>query len=202
MWYFIKQSIFLVGLMFFMMTTCLLILRLDVPWGQLILSLLNLALYLTAIFLIFYKEGQTAWKLRKSNDFDRMTIIKTGKDIKINSVPEYKPWKGFIFGIIATAPLMIMLIVHAFVGGNTVGSITGVIHYVFYLPYYALRCCFNPLYASETCPMPFGDYFWLLYSVVLMSCVTALGYNLGARKLQRAQDKIEDRKEEIERGLF
>lgn len=199
MWYFFKQSIFLVALMFFMMTTSLAILRLDVPWAQLILSLLNLALYSAAIILIFYKEGQTAWKLRQSNDFDRRTIINTGKDIKINSVPEFKPWKGFIFGIVSTIPLMIMLIIHAIVGGNSVGSVTVIIHYVFYLPYYAIRRCINPLYATETCPMPFGDYFWMLYSVVLMACLTALSYNLGARKLQRAQDKIEERKKEIGR---
>lgn len=177
-----------------MMSTSFLILRVSIPIVQFILAILDLALYATAIILIFYKEGQNAWKFRQQNDFDRKTIIETGKDIPIKTAPEYKPWKGFLFGIISTVPLMILLFIHVFVGKNGEGlaAITTILHYVFWLPIYSLKCCFNPSFSPA-----YGDYFLLLYSVVLMAILTAIGYYLGARKLQRAQDKIEERKKEI-----
>lgn len=201
MWYFIKQSIFLVGLMFFMMTTSLLILRIGVPIAEFFLSLLNLGLYSTAIILIFYKEGQTAWKLRQSNDIERRNIIATGKNIPLKTTPEYKAWKGFIFGIISCLPMMIMLIVHAIMGdtsgGTSAGSVCSVMHYVFWLPYFELRATLTPGFIPG-----FVDYFGVLYAVVLMSFLTFIGYYAGARKLQRAQDKVEMRKKEIESGKF
>ena len=199
MWYFFKQSIFLVGLMFFMMTTSLLILRVGIPVVELILSILNLALYATAIILIFHKEGQTAWKLRQSNDIERRNIIATGKDIPLKTTPEYKTWKGFIFGIISCVPMIIMLIVHACMGdtagGTSAGSICSVIHYVFWLPYFELRATLTPGFVPG-----FGDYFGILYAVALMAFLTFIGYYMGARKLQRAQDKVDARKKEIESG--
>lgn len=199
MWYFIKQSIFLVGLMFFMITTSMLILTIKIPVLELVLSILDLGLYSTAIVLIFYKEGQTAWKLRQSNDIERRNIIATGKDIPLKTAPEYKTWKGFIFGIVACVPMIVMLIIHAIVGttggGNGVGSACSLVHYIFYLPYYELRACLTADFIPS-----FGDYFGLLYAVALMAFLTFIGYYMGARKLQRAQNKVEDRKKEIESG--
>lgn len=199
MWYFFKQSIFLIGLMLFMVMTCVAILQITVPWVMLIVALLNLSLYATAVILIFYREGEKAWKLRQANDMERLRIVRTGMDIKINTTEEYSLWKGFIFGLASTVPLIIALIVHTFMGPDNliVGQVSVMVYYVFYLPYYALRCCITPGF------MPgFYDYYHILYVVVAMALFSALGYYLGARKLERAQEKVEQRKNEIESGLF
>ena len=98
--------------------------------------------------------------------------------------------------------MIVMLIIHTFVGlsggGNGVGSAMNLVHYVFYLPYYELRRLINPAFATDASPVAFGDYYGILYAVALMAFMTFIGYYMGARKLQRAQDKVEERKREIE----
>ena len=90
---------------------------------KIILSVLNISFYAYIVAMVFYKDGETALKTRLANDLERVQIVKTGEDRPLKLIEEYKPWKGFVIGGVACAPLVILLLIHtilicAYILGN------------------------------------------------------------------------------------
>ena len=71
--------------------------------------------YIFVVGLMFYKEGETAMKVRRGNDLNREQIIKTGREYPINSTEEYTAWKGFMIGLVTCIPLFICMLIHLLV---------------------------------------------------------------------------------------
>lgn len=174
-----------------MILTSSAIVMIKTDWVKLSLSFLNIALFATALFLAFFNDGQEAYKTLKRNDKERLAIIETGEDRKIEREKEYHPVKGFIFGLAANIPLVILLIVHLIIhlaGGESIimGQAAGFIYYVLYIP-------ISVLIPTVT----YESFFYLLYAIPLLTVFTGVPYLLGARKVKADDMRIEEIKEKI-----
>lgn len=191
--YYVKQSLFPFLYLIFMAIIAAGIGMINSVWAQVLLYLLNLAFYVFLMVINFFKEGQTALKVRHANDVERMQIIKTGDALPLKLREEYKPWKGFFIGFITALPLLFCLLLHlililcageAYTGAGTVASL---LYLVFFAPYSVAFS--NALSAWQ--------YFILLYAVPLMMVITGVPYVLGARKIQNQYDRIEQKQRQI-----
>ena len=191
MWYYVKQTLFVLGLLLFMILTSSAIVMIKTDWVKLALSFLNIALFAAAIFLAFFNDGQEAYKTLKRNDKERLAIIETGEDRKIEREKEYHPVKGFMFGLSANIPLVILLIIHLIIhltGSDSIimGQAAGFIYYVLYVPISVL--------VPE---ITYESFFYLLYAIPFLSVLTGVPYLLGARKMKAEEMRIEEIKEKI-----
>lgn len=160
---------------------------------QLVLSIVNIALFSMMIVAVFYHEGTDSMQMIYKNDSIRRQIIATGEDLKVDKMSEYSLYKGFMFGLFGSGLLIILLVVHVIVvlitGGQTLtlGRISGLAYLVFYEP------------VSVIIKMFIGDavfawwhYLLTLYTVPFMMGITALPYYLGAKKIRLQHEKIEE----------
>ena len=130
MWYYVKQALLPFIYLFFNAITAFGIICIqgaDLTWLRILLLILNIGLYCVIVCAASYKDGQEALKVRIANDLERVQIVKTGESLPLKLKEEYKPWKGFLFGLIACAPLVILLLIHTIVvassGSVAVGGI-------------------------------------------------------------------------------
>lgn len=149
----------------------------DLLWLKMILWVLNVGLYACVVFLTSFKDGQTAYGVLQSNDREREIIVKTGEYRELRLVEEYRPWKGFFHGFLATIPLIVLLIIHAIViaGDPTnisVGRIAGFIYMTFYSFF-----SFGGATAYA--------FFYTLIAVPIMTLTAGIPYLLGARKASK-----------------
>ena len=153
-------------------------------WLKMVLWVLNVGLYASVVYLTSFKDGQTAYGIRQSNDREREIIVKTGEYRELRLVEEYKPWKGFLHGFLATIPLIVILIIHAIVMiGNptdvSVGRIAGFIYMTFY-------CFFT------TGTVTASTFFYTLIAIPLMTCIAGVPYLLGAKKAAKNYAKANE----------
>ena len=192
MMYYLKQAFFAFIYLFFMMIIALGILCIGVPWVEFALSILNIALYGFIISMTFYKEGQNSMKVLHSNDIEREQIIKTGEPRKLKIHEEYKPWKGYVIGLIVCVPLLVCLLLHIIIalssGGTLLGA--GAVAGFIYLAFFAPCSVF-----FETATV--WTYFYILYAVPLIMLMCGIPYNLGASKIQRQYDRIAEKQRQI-----
>ena len=158
-----------------------------VEWLQLILLIGNLALYVYVVAVMAFKDGQDAVKIRNANDVERRFIIETGEDRPLKEAEEYKPWKGFIPGLIVCVPLIIFIIVHTILllCGNTIEWIEFAIN----VPYFLVSGVFAVLKVPNV-------YFTLL-AIPFICGATGIPYILGARKYERQQEQIKQKHAKI-----
>ena len=147
-----------------------------------------LRLILTNSKTITLKEvkGEEALKVQLANDLERREIIRTGDDRPLRLKEEYKAWKGFLQGFIACVPLIVMLIIHTILI-STVGesaNIFGAISSFLYMMFTAF------IKVDETLPFAQWHYYFPLIAVPILSCLTGFSYILGAKKIERQQEKI------------
>ena len=193
MWYFIKQAFLpFVYLIFMAMTAFgVLCIDTDVNWLKYILLILNFGLYATIICALAYKDGQQALKVRIANDVERREIIRTGEDRPLKLKEEYKVWKGFMSGLIASAPAIILTIVHVvlyFTAGpqyNGAGAISSFLYMMF------------SGFIKISGQLQQWHYYFNLISVPILAGLTGIPYILGARKIQLQQDRILARQRQI-----
>lgn len=161
---------------------------------KIILSVLNISFYAYIVAMVFYKDGETALKTRLANDLERIQIVKTGEDRPLKLIEEYKPWKGFITGLFACIPCVILLIVHTILIFGVSMEITGAgaITGFLYMMFFSL----SRLVLSAGAPSPYLYYVCLICLVVIPLC-TGIPYMLGARKIEKQQEKIKARQREI-----
>ena len=191
--YYIKNAAFAFVYLIVMDVTALLITMIKTPAWQLVLSIIAILFYLFVLFTIFSGEGARALDIRHANDTQRRRMIETGDVFDLKTAEEYKPYKGFIIGVIICVPQILLLIIHLILGLITGGTANGaggaalIIYYLFYLPFGAMH----------TGALVFGEYFILLYSVAVISVAIGVAYILGAKKSQRKYDLIERKHREI-----
>ena len=81
-------------------------------WLKLVLLILNLALFIFIYSAIAFKDGEKALKVRISNDKLRQLIVQTGDDYKLDLDGEFTIRKGFITGVSACIPLIVLLLLN------------------------------------------------------------------------------------------
>ena len=166
-------------------------------WLKALLCACNIALYITVVGGISYKEGQTALKVRIANDTERRHIIRTGEDRPLRIAEEYKWWKGFLMGAIACAPMLILMLVHTvLILINPALNGAGVIACTFYMAFFAFMILGNGNSTSLK-PLEPTKFYFNLISLPIVMLICGIGYMLGARKIQRQQDAIKQRHREI-----
>ena len=187
--YYLKNCIiFYVYLIITMITALAIVAIENMLWLQIVLSLLNMGLFVFIMFTMCKKTGEDAYKLKHSNDIKRRVIMQTGDYYEFDTVKEYGKYKGLYLGIYSAAPLIIMLLIHLIIGFFGVRA-SGL----------ELACAFT--YGTFIFPVKIlstnASIYWSLYSVVILVATAWLGYNVGVAKIKRQYDKIAKTNEQI-----
>ena len=159
------------------------------------LSIVWVLFYCFIVGVIYFKEGATSLDVRHANDLERKHMVESGEIVELDTAPEYKPYKGFMIGIYACIPLILIMLIHLILGlatggtANGAGIVASIVYFTFFMPYGAFR--------SGVKLFTFGEYFIILYTVVFLAVVIGVAYNLGARKAQKKYDLIERKQNEI-----
>ena len=142
-------------------------------------------------------EDQVVWitgfihRIREMTGFS-FVIIRTGRDIPLKLSEEYKGWKGFVMGVLISAPTLILMVVHALVsvfgdGTNMVfGKLTDLVNMVFYW-------IINLFYQTET----IGTVYYNLIFIAIFAAWFGFSYMLGARKVMLQYESIERKHRQI-----
>ena len=200
--YYLKQGVFPFIYMLFMAMIALGILMIDgLVWLKALLAVLNVGLYAVIISSVSYKEGQKAMKALYANDLERREIIRTGEDRPLKIHEEYKAWKGFIFGFISCVPLLILLIVHTiihFAGSDYMGlgAIVGIIYLMFFV-FFRLNIPTSLAEGDSGYTVSWYTYYGALIALPVIMLITGISYILGARKIRRQHEMIEENKRSI-----
>lgn len=159
---------------------------------EIILSALMLIFCLYIAAVVGMRTGEDALKVRHANDLERREIIRTGRDIPLKLSEEYKGWKGFVMGVLISAPTLILMVVHALVsvfgdGTNMVfGKLTDLVNMVFYW-------IINLFYQTET----IGTVYYNLIFIAIFAAWFGFSYMLGARKVMLQYESIERKHRQI-----
>ena len=197
--YYLKQGIFPFVYQLFMAMIAFGILAInELIWLKIILAVLNIALYLFIVAVVAYKEGQQALKVQMSNDLERREIIRTGEDRPLKLHEEYKPWKGFVFGLISCIPVLFFLLLHTIVYNATgsymgFGAIAGLIALMFFI-FFRLDVS-NA--GTETAVIPWYTYYGVLIALPILMLTMGIAYILGAKKIMLQQEKIREKQRQI-----
>ncbi len=196
LWYFIKSALVPFMYLIFVAIIALGIITIsdELLALKIIFSILNIALFALVVGTTSYRDGQTALKVRIANDLERMQIIKTGEERPLKLAQEYKPWKGFVIGLLACIPCVILLIIHTimiFSAGmdqTGAGAICGFIYMLFF--------SLVRLVLEAGAPSPYLFYFSSI-CLVFVPLFTGIPYIIGAKRVERQQEKIRQRQREI-----
>ena len=197
MWYYVKQALLPFIYLFFNAITAFGIICIqgaDLTWLRVLLLILNIGLYCVIVCAASYKDGQEALKVRIANDLERVQIVKTGESLPLKLKEEYKPWKGFLFGLIACAPLVILLLIHTIVvassGSVAVGGIAGFIYMMVFGFAFAGGTGTGTVLAPST-------YYISLIAIPLIMLATGIPYVLGGKKIELQQQRIKEKQRSI-----
>ncbi len=192
MWYYVKQSFLSFMYLIFMAMISLAILMIELPWLRILLNLLNLALYLFIVCAASFKDGETALRIRVANDVERREIIRTGENRPLKLKEEYKPWKGFVFGLIACVPLVALLLVHTvivnFIDPNLNGA--GIASSLIYATFYTFASSIFGGFAT-------WHYYFTLIAIPIISLATGIPYIMGGKQIERQQNAIKEKQRQI-----
>ncbi len=190
--YYFKESGFLFLYSIMMSFLSLAAIALDITWLCYTLSFLSIAFMLLITVFDCFKEGEKACRLLYANDMSRQRIVETGEDIEIDTIKEYKPYKGFLIGLFSFAPMIPFLLVHLIIvlaGGST--NVFGLIADLLYLDFSA------PMFLIFNGELPVWSYFIVLYAPILISVFSGIPYMLGARKVTLQYEKIDEKQKMI-----
>ena len=192
--YLLKQTILPIVYLVFMSIIAFGILCVgnNLTWLKITLSILNLALYGYIVGAVAKKEGEDALKVRIANDAERLQIIRTGEDRPLKLKEEYKTWKGFVVGLLACVPLIILLMLHVIltaINPDLVGA--GAIANLIYLPFGAF------IRIDSSISVVDWHYYFNLIAVLILPLITGIPYVLGARKIQLQQEMILEKQRQI-----
>lgn len=196
--YYVKNSIIPFVYLFFTSIIAAGVLQLGdhLAWLKIILLVLNAGLYFVVTCATSFKDGQEAFKVLIANDLERMQIIKTGEDRPIKRMQEYKPFKGFITGLIVCSPLILLCIVHVilvntagptYVGAGAVAGFIYMIAYGFTRVTAGVAAIFSGPYA----------HLISLTAAALIIPATGIAYIIGGKKIKYQQEKIKEKQRQI-----
>lgn len=152
---------------------------------QYALCCVNLAFYVLVVGIAGNKDGQKAIKVRNQNDQFRRVIIETGEDLPLNLHEEYKPWKGFVIGLIACIPSVLLIIIHVILnltnpvpnyGFGVAGGVLSIVVFSFFM--------------VSTVAKSWTYYLFVLLIIPFVTCTYGGFYVMGASKAQKQYDKI------------
>lgn len=191
-WYYLKQAFIPLMYTAFDAAIALGILCIEgLPALKIVLLLANLGLFGFIMFSFFKTEGRKSFKVRIANDLERKRMIETGEDRPINTVEEYKPWKGFVMGIVASFPLIIILIVHTImISINFTSTGAGALGAIFYAMIYGFVMAVTTELTAYT-------YYFMVVYIVILSILTGLGYMVGGKVMERQQESIKEKHRQI-----
>ncbi len=191
-WYYLKQSFIPLMYTAFDAAIALGILCIEgLPALKIILLLANLGLFVFIVFSYFKSEGQKAFKTRIANDLERKRMIETGEDRPIDAISEYKPWKGFVMGVVAAFPLIIILIVHTvMIAINFQSTGAGALGAIFYAMIYGFVMAVTTELTAYT-------YYFMVVYIVILAITVGLGFMVGGKKMERQQEMINDKHRQI-----
>lgn len=158
-----------------------------------LMALLNVAILTLSLGVIFYKEGQKAYRILTENDLNRKRIIETGKNYPLKEAEEYKPYKGVLIGLCVCIPLVFLLLVHLVVSLATNGQVRvlGIIASVVYMVLY------SPFAVFFSANVYWYKFFYLLYAIPYFCLAIGLPYYLGGRKKRLQREEINKTHKEI-----
>ena len=187
MLYYVKRAFFPFLYLFFMFIIGLGIMSISgLTWLKYILAVLNAGIYFLVAGAAAYKDGQDALKVRVANDTMRREIIRTGEDKPLKLHEEYKWYKGGLIALTACIPMFALLLVQgifnvAGVENATCGLIATFIYYVEFI-FFRI---------AELSISNWGYFLLLLFPAVFVP-IDGVCYYLGAKKLERQQQMIQD----------
>ncbi len=198
--YYLKQSFVSFGYLVFMSLSAIgfLMIANDLLWVKYLLCGLGVALYCLIVGVVSFKDGETAYKTMLANDLERKQIVLTGEDRPLKEKEEYRPWKGFLFGFIATSPSIILMIFHAVLtainpGWTGAGSIATLL-FMMVISFFLAGSDFT---TGVTTRMPVGQYYYCLLVIPIVMLTTGIGYILGAKRAEIIQRRVEKKHKEI-----
>jgi Ca2+/Na+ antiporter len=163
-------------------------------WLRYIFLFAVLCLFALVVYPIARKDGENDYNKLINNDRIRQHIVETGDDIYFDRREEFKPYKGFLVGVIACAPLILLLILHTITiivtdGENIVFGQIGSTMYSIVSMFFSL------IYKT---PTAYTCYYSLL-AVPIISCVVGIPYLIGAKRVKLGLLEIQ-RKSDIING--
>ena len=192
MWYYVKQSFLAFMYLIFMALISFAILMIEVPWLKIILNIANVGLYLAIVCSASFRDGEMELRVRVANDIERKEIIRTGEDRPLKLKEEYKPWKGFVFGLIACVPLVALLLIHTvlvnFVDPTLNGA--GIASSLIYATFYSFASLFFGEFAT-------WHYYFTLIAIPIIACGTGIPYIMGGKKIEAQQRVIKEKQRQI-----
>lgn len=155
---------------------------------KIVLCAIDLLGFMFIIGLMFFKEGETAAKVRRGNDLNREQIVRTGREYPINVAEEYKWWKGFFIGLCSCLPLILMMIIHFLLGiGDKPNDAAGGLAALLYI------VVFSFLMVNSKVKLVHSQYYFTLLAIPATVLAIGVGYILGARKAEKDYAKIRER---------
>lgn len=151
------------------------------PAVRIILNSIFIGLYILCTFVVMRKEGELAFNKLLLNDLSRRKLLETGEDVEIKTTEEYRPYKGFIVGLICVIPLIILVVLHLIVRVPGEISDMGVYAEMFYSPIYSFFGHYKNATESSL-------YWGLLIYLVFLPTSLGIPYIVGAMK-RRKQDQ-------------
>ena len=170
-------------------------------WIKIMLAVVNIALYAMVITAVSYKEGQESIKVRHANDLERILIIKTGENRPLKVHEEYKPWKGFMFGFVACVPLIVLLILHTVLYLSTgsyrgFGAMAGLIYFMVFV-FFTFGSPSSAGEAATGNALPWYSFYGALIALPVIMLITGISYMLGAKKIMRQYESIQEKQRQI-----
>lgn len=149
----------------------------------LIMSFLNLFVYVVMLLSISYKEGQDAYKVLVANDAERRQIAKTGEDRPLRLKEEYAVWKGFVIPAITCSIQVVLILLHVIL--YEILGVTAVFGELFFYSSLTIYPIFYYTVGKVS-----------LYLCIVLPIITILGagfgYYLGGTKIKIQQDRIKE----------
>ncbi len=188
--YLLKLTIIPFIYLVFMLVICLSVLMIpeNLLWLRYVAAAGAFILFAVIIAGVFYGEGQTALKVRLANDMERRQIVLTGEDRPLKVKEEYATWKGFVAGALVCVPLVILLAVHTVLiltVGETArgaGAAAGTLYLIVFI-----------FFSAGGSTVSVYAYYYTLIAIPVFMTLTGVPYMLGAKKIQRQQDELEEK---------
>ena len=160
------------------------------PLVKSIISILLVGVFTVVISMVMIKEGHDAYGVLLGNNAQRRHIVETGNVVEFDESKEYRPYKGFLAGLICCIPLIFMVILHLILVpiGNT--SEISIICEMFYGLFFSVVRTYLETDAVG---------FFIISGVILvvLPLITGIPYMFGARRRRLQQENIKKLNDEL-----
>ena len=155
-----------------------------------IISIILLVLFIIVMSLVMIKEGHDAYGVLLINNAQRRRIVETGVVVDFDQSTEYRPYKGFLVGLICCVPLILMVIAHLIIAPIGLTSRISIICEMVYGLFFSIFRTYLNTDATG---------FFIISGVILVVFPLIMGipYMLGARKRRLYQENVKKLNDEL-----